>query len=490
LGLKSNGGSRSQPAVVVITADDHCIVEANEEAAALVGASGPEALIGIDVMGFLGEREQDVAADAMAKLGDPAPLHVHEYVRVDGTVGRVEVSATPFVWQGRPARRWFAWPLDDDAGELVVATATLTITAADDNAAAFYGVSSATELVGRALTDLFAGGDDVSVRAHLGAAWSVALPAPMRVWVVHRLDGSVVRGQFWSAPAEAIDGVPSVRFYSWPAEPAADSTDTPALDTIDYPDSHRMLVNEDGLILDANQPDVEHLGLTTRDELIGRSMFDFVPDEHARDNPLERWRAMFEIEESSPLKLRIAKRVDGEERCVLSATVPGPLVDGRRTLWVSSWTINGAAREPITTKTPVGFLVSEAWRLDQRTDLLLRSQEHLALAQRRAIAEVETELRADLQQAAAGNAAVVALAARVDQLDAQLRAAQDDVERLQVQMKRVLTASSTIGERATELLKTDPELADQVQQLLLAVAAVGRQLGSMVSGASDASEPS
>ena len=274
------------------------------------------------------------------------------------------------------------------------------------------------------------------------------------------------------------------------SESGPESADEHGLDTLDYPDSHRMLVNEDGIILDANQPAVDQLGLTTRDELIGRSMFDFVPDSHATDHPLERWHALFAVEETSPLRLRIAKRADGQERCVLSATVPGPSVDGRRTLWVSSWTIIGAANEPITTKTPVGFLVSEAWRLDQRTDLLLRSQEHLAVAQRRAIADVETELRADLQQAAAGNAAVVALAARVDQLDAQLRATRDDVERLQVQMTRVLAASGTIGERATELVKADPELAAQVRELLLAMAAVGRHLGSMVSGATDASEPS
>jgi PAS domain S-box-containing protein len=261
-------------------------------------------------------------------------------------------------------------------------------------------------------------------------------------------------------------------------------------DTLDYPDSHRILVNEGGTILEANQPAADHLGLASRDDLIGRSMFDFVPDYHAQPDALERWHAQFDHDESSALKLRIAKRVDGDERCVLSATVPGPVVDDQRTLWVSSWTINGPTNEPITTKTPVGYLVSEAWRLDQRTTLLLRSQESLAVAQKRAIAEVETELRADLRQAEQATASLVALRARVDQLEARLKTCHDGIGRLQVQMKRIVTASATIGERAIELVNADPELAVQVQQLLLAVAAVGRDLGSMVSGASEASEPS
>lgn len=488
--VEGNGGEASRPAVVVITVDDNRVVEANAEAAALVGIQEPKALIGLDAVGtFLDASEQPDALEALATIADAAPLHVHEYVRTDGTVGRVEVSATPMTWQGRPARRWFAWSLPDDPGCVVVAKHCLEITAADDEAAHFYGACSTGDLVGRRLDELFAGGDKAGLLAHLDAEWRRALPAPMRTWVVQRLDGAVMRGRFWSAPEQVIDGVASIRFYCWPAERV--ELPEPVVDEVmDYPDSHRMLVDESGTIIEANQAAADQLGVATEADLIGRSMFAFVPDYHTQPDALNRWHALFDTEEVSPLKLRIAKRVDGEERCVLSATVPGPVVEGRRTLWVNSWTINGPANEPITTRTPVGFLVSEAWRLDQRTDLLLRSQEHLAVAQERAIAEVETGLRADLRQAAAASTALVSLAARVDQLEAQVKADRDDVGRLQVQMKQVLTAASAVGERAIELVKTDPDLAVQVQELLLTMGTIGRQLQSLVNGAAEASEPS
>jgi PAS domain S-box-containing protein len=490
--VSENGGKPARPAVVVMTVEDHRVVEANAEAAALVGVQGPEALIGLDAIStFLDQEEQSAAYESVTTLADPAPLHVHEFVRTDGTYGRVEVSAMPVRWKGRPAKRWVCWPLPDDAGCLVVDRETLKIAVADDEAVAFYGAPSADALVGRRLVELFAGGDQAAVVAHLDVEWARAIPAPMRTWGVHRLDGVVARGRFWSAPEQLIDGVPAIRFYCWPAYPKeSDPPQTVVGETMDYPDSHRLLVDDAGTILDANQPAAAHLGLASRTDVIGRSMFDFVPDYHAQPDALDRWQALFEVGEASPLKLRIAKRVDGEERCVLSATVPGPVVDGRRTLWVNSWTINGPASEPITTKTPVGFLVSEAWRLEQRTDLLLRSQEHLAVAQERAIAEVETELRADLRKAAAASTALVSLAARVDQLEAQVKGERDNVGRLQVQMKQVLTAASAVGERAVELVKTDPDLAVQVQELLLTMGTVGRQLQSLVNGAAEASEPS
>jgi PAS domain S-box-containing protein len=404
---------------------------------------------------------------------------------------RVEVSATPVSWKGRPARRFFAWPLPDDPGRLDVAKERLVITAADAAAAHFYGAPSPDVLVGRRLVDLFAKGDHAGLTAHVDADWTRAIPAPMRTWAVHRLDGVLTRGRFWSAPEQLIDGVPSIRFYCWSADPLEPESAQPVVgETMDYPDSHRMLVDEAGMIIEANQPAAEHLGLASAADVVGRSMFDFVPNYNTMSDAFDRWHALFDIEGASPLKLRIAKRVDGEERCVLSATVPGPVVDGQRTLWVNSWTINGPANEPITTKTPVGFLVSEAWRLDQRTDLLLRSQAHLAVAQERAIAEVETELRGDLRKAAAAGTAMVSLAARVDQLEAQLKEERDNVGRLQLQMKQVLTASSAVGERAIELVKTDPGLAVQVQELLLTMGTIGRQLQSLVNGAAEASEPS
>ncbi|MBV9412793.1 MAG: PAS domain-containing protein [Acidimicrobiia bacterium] len=488
--IEGNGGRGSRPAVVVITVDDFRVVEANAEAAALVGIQEPKALIGLDaVRTFLDVTEQPDAEEAMSSIGDPAPLHVHEYVRTDGTIGRVEVSATPMTWQGRPARRWFAWGLPDNPGCVVVAKDCLEIKAADDEAVRFYGASSADDLVGHRLDELFAGGDKAGLLAHLEAEWRRAVPAPMRTWVVHRLDGAVTRGRFWSAPEQPIDGAASIRFYCWPAERV--ELAEPAIDEVmDYPDSHRLLVDESGTIIEANQAAADQLGLAKDTDLIGRSMFEFVPDYHTQPDALDRWHALFDLEEVSPLRLRIAKRIDGEERCVLSATVPGPVVEGRRTLWVNSWTINGPASEPITTRTPVGFLVSEAWRLEQRTDLLLRSQEHLAVAQERAIAEVETELRADLRQAAAASTALVSLAARVDQLEAQVKGDREDLGRLQVQMKQVVTAASAVGERAIELVKTDPGLAAQVQELLLTMGTIGRQLQSLLNGAAEASEPS
>lgn|GEM_PF-4217828 len=488
--VKGNGEKGSRPAVVVITVDDQRVVEANAEAAALVGVKEPNALIGLDVIRtFLDATEQPAAQEALTSLEDPAPLHVQEYVRTDGSVGRVEVSATPMTWQGRPARRWFAWALPDDPGCVVVAKDGLQIKAADDQAARFYGASSTDDLVGQRLDELFAGGDKAGLLAHLDTEWGRALPAPLRTWVVQRLDGAVTRGRFWSVAEQPADGEPSIRFYCWPAE-RVELPEPVVEEVMDYPDSHRMLVDESGTIIEANQAAADQLGVAKDTDLIGRSMFEFVPDYHAQPDALDRWHALFDIEEVSPLRLRIAKRVDGEERCVLSATVPGPVVEGRRTLWVNSWTINGPASEPITTRTPVGFLVSEAWRLEQRTDLLLRSQEHLAVAQERAIAEVETELRADLRQAAAASTALVSLAARVDQLEAQVKGERENIGRLQVQMKQVVTAATAVGERAIELVKTDPELAVQVQELLLTMGTVGRQLQSLVSGAAEASEPS
>jgi PAS domain S-box-containing protein len=82
------------------------IVFANAAAARLVGASGPEQLLGRGALDFIHPDYQDIVRDRLHTIESKhaaVPLLEEKFVRLDGQVVEVEVAAIPFTYQGRPA---------------------------------------------------------------------------------------------------------------------------------------------------------------------------------------------------------------------------------------------------------------------------------------------------------------------------------------------------------------------------------------------------
>lgn len=82
------------------------IVFANPEAVRLLGASGPEELLGRSILDMVHPDSLELVRERVRRMmgsGEPAPLAEECFVRVDGTTVEVEAAAGPFTYQGQPA---------------------------------------------------------------------------------------------------------------------------------------------------------------------------------------------------------------------------------------------------------------------------------------------------------------------------------------------------------------------------------------------------
>ncbi|MCK6563183.1 MAG: PAS domain S-box protein [Dehalococcoidia bacterium] len=85
---------------------DGLIVFANAAGARLLGANSPEELKGMDIREVLDPVSREIALDRIARMlgGEKGLFPVEQtYVRLDGTTVTVEVTAAPFIHEGRPA---------------------------------------------------------------------------------------------------------------------------------------------------------------------------------------------------------------------------------------------------------------------------------------------------------------------------------------------------------------------------------------------------
>lgn len=80
-------------------------VFANRAAAALLGASHPDELIGRPVLDFVHPEDHAVVQQRIERefAGEPVPILEENFIRVDGRTVDVEVAGIPFTHQGRPA---------------------------------------------------------------------------------------------------------------------------------------------------------------------------------------------------------------------------------------------------------------------------------------------------------------------------------------------------------------------------------------------------
>jgi PAS domain S-box-containing protein len=85
---------------------DGRIVFINPAGARLLGAQGPDELVGKSVMDLLHPDYREVVRERIQRslaTGQPAPPLTEKFIRLDGTVIDVEVTAVPIIWEGRPA---------------------------------------------------------------------------------------------------------------------------------------------------------------------------------------------------------------------------------------------------------------------------------------------------------------------------------------------------------------------------------------------------
>jgi PAS domain S-box-containing protein len=85
---------------------DGRIVFINPAGARLLGAQNPDELVGKPAMDLLHPDYREVVRERIQRslaTGQPAPLLMEKFIRLDGTVIDVEVTAAPIMWEGRPA---------------------------------------------------------------------------------------------------------------------------------------------------------------------------------------------------------------------------------------------------------------------------------------------------------------------------------------------------------------------------------------------------
>jgi len=92
------------PEMVTVLSDNR-IVYMNPAGTKLLGASGPEELIGKSIFDFIHPDYWDTTRERVQilKEGKEAPLIEEEFIRLDGKTVKVEVTSTPFNYQGQPA---------------------------------------------------------------------------------------------------------------------------------------------------------------------------------------------------------------------------------------------------------------------------------------------------------------------------------------------------------------------------------------------------
>jgi PAS domain S-box-containing protein len=93
------------PDGIVVHADGR-VIFANDTAVQLIGARGPDDLIGRPVIEFVDPEFRAAVAERIRRMldtGEPVPVMEQRFVRLDGSTIEVEVSAGPFEHEGRQA---------------------------------------------------------------------------------------------------------------------------------------------------------------------------------------------------------------------------------------------------------------------------------------------------------------------------------------------------------------------------------------------------
>jgi PAS domain S-box-containing protein len=85
---------------------DGRIVFINPAGARLMGAQNPDELVGKPIEDIIHPDYREVVRERIQRglaTGQPAPPLMEKFIRLDGTVIDVEVTAVPIIWEGRPA---------------------------------------------------------------------------------------------------------------------------------------------------------------------------------------------------------------------------------------------------------------------------------------------------------------------------------------------------------------------------------------------------
>ncbi len=217
----------------VLVHQDFKYVYLNRAAVALLGATGPEQLLGRPVLDFVHPDFREISRERINRQiaeGKPAPLMDQVYVRLDGSTVEVEVSSAPFAYRGRPAVQVIARDTSgrkraertlaelQDRYRQLVELSPDSIHIHQDGRFVFvnsacvrlFGAEAPEQLLGRSLLDFIHPDQRDTVRERMRVQYQEKKNIPGMVQKLLRLDGTVVDVEVKSAPF-TFEGRPAVQ---------------------------------------------------------------------------------------------------------------------------------------------------------------------------------------------------------------------------------------------------------------------------------------
>jgi len=336
---------------------EHRILYANRAAVAIFGVASVEDLIGRKSLDFLAPEDRGLAHERTHRLleegGVVAPTHLR-ILRADGSERHVEAAAIQFEEEGEPrvlvvqsdvSERERAEKARREAEERYRTLVELSPDAllvlqdgryvfANRRALEFLGAEDTTAIVGKRPRDLYVEDDVPAIEARAAQLFAEGGTVPPLEVRIRRLDGEI-RDVETSGAAIPFDGKPAIQVAIRDiserkrAERARREGEALYRALVELNPDPVILV-EDGRFVFASEPAARLFGLADAGELIGRSIFEFLPEELHATVRARHVTALRGGEVLPPLELEIV-RPDGAR---VEIEAKGSLVirNGRRML--------------------------------------------------------------------------------------------------------------------------------------------------------------
>ena len=286
------------------------VVFANPASAALIGAASPAELIGKPVMEFIHPDSRDHALQRIQKSlneGVPVPSGEEVFIRLDGRLIDVEVSAIPFSYAGKPAmltvftditkRKRAEQALQESeeryrqllefSPDAIVVHSQGNFVYVNPAAVHIYGAKSAQELLGKPMLERVHPDYRKVVRKRVARLYQ-GKQAGLLEQKFLRLDGSVVDVEVTAIPF-TYQGAPAsqmvIRDISLrkQADEALRLSEEKYRTLVDDVNDGFFVVDAAGLFTFANPALARMLGVQGPEDLLGRKFFDFVAPEMAAE---------------------------------------------------------------------------------------------------------------------------------------------------------------------------------------------------------------
>ena len=217
----------------ILVHQDMKYVYANRASLALLGASRTEEIIGRSIFDFVDPKFRDAIIERnriQALEGEPAPRMEQSIHRLDGSAAEVEVSATPFVFNGKPAIQVIARDISerkraeaaytqiqsryrqlvDQSPDAIHIHQDGKFVFVNDACVRLYGADSPEQLIGRNLIDFVHPDSREIAIQRTRTLYDERIPLAGKVQSLIRLDGSVVDVEIESVPFD-LEGRPAAQ---------------------------------------------------------------------------------------------------------------------------------------------------------------------------------------------------------------------------------------------------------------------------------------